>query len=147
MNDRPSAPELLEAARQHLEDHLLPLAKRESHKLYFQTLVALNVLRIVAREWALGPGHLLAEWQRLGIILGQVEEAAPPRDEALRQAVAERNASLCAAIRAGQHDEASPALWQHLHACASDQLAIANPRYLAMLAQEDAAALSPGAES
>lgn len=136
MNDRPSAPELIDAVRQHLESQVLPLAKRESHKLYFQTLVAVNVLRIVAREWALGAGYLLAEWQRLDSILGQ--EVPPARDEALREALAARSAALCAAIRAGQHDEPSAALFAHLKACATEQLAIANPKFLAALAQEDA---------
>ncbi|MCS6834776.1 MAG: DUF6285 domain-containing protein [Anaerolineae bacterium] len=136
MNDRPSAPELIDAVRQHLEGQVLPLAKRESHKLYFQTLVAVNVLRIVAREWALGAGHWLAEWQRLDAILGQ--EALPARDEALREALVARNATLCAAIRAGQHDDASAALFNHLKACAIEQLTVANPKFLAALAQEDA---------
>jgi hypothetical protein len=145
MNDRPSAPELIDAVRQHLESQVLPLAKRESHKLYFQTLVAVNVLRIVAREWALGGSYLLAEWQRLEAILGQQD--APARDDALREALAARNAALCAAIRAGQHDEASPALWDHLKACASEQLSIANPKFLAALAQEDAAGPTVSAES
>lgn len=136
MNDRPTISELLIAARQHFEAQVIPLTKQTNAKLYFQTLVAVNVLRIVERELALGAGHARAEWQRLNALLG--EQPAPASDTALYQALAERNAALCADIRAGAHDDASPALFAHLKACASEQLAIANPKYLATLAHEDA---------
>lgn len=136
MNDRPNISELLIAARQHIESQLVPLTKQTNAKLYFQTLVAVNVLRIVERELTLGAGHAHAEWQRLNDIMG--EQPLPESDSALYQALAERNAALCADIRAGKYDTAHPSLFAHLKACANEQLAIANPKYLATLAQEDA---------
>jgi hypothetical protein len=140
MNDRPNISELLIAARQHIESQLVPLSKQTNPKLYFQTLVAVNVLRIVERELALGAGHARAEWQRLNELMS--EQPLPASDADLYQALAERNAALCTQIRAGAHDAASPALFAHLKACAIEQLAIANPKYLAALAQEDASAVA-----
>lgn len=135
MYDRPTAQELLEAARQHIESALLPLAKSQSHKLYFQTLVALNVMKIVERETALRSAHLHAEWSRLNL-LGD-PQPLPESDEALEQALQTRNQALCAAIRAGDHDT-DTALFEHLKATAREQLAVANPKFLQMLAAEDA---------
>ena len=137
MYDRPSAAELLAAAREHLEQHVIPLARAHNHKLYFQTLVAANVLQIVERQMTLGSQHLYAEWSRLNLLLGDAPH--PGDDSALATALAERNAALCAAIRAGQWDE-HPGLFRHLKACATEQLMVANPRYLAALAAEDEAA-------
>lgn len=139
MYDRPTAQELLEAARQHIADTLVPLAKSESHKLYFQTLVALNVMKIVEREITLRSAHLHAEWSRLNM-LGEAQ-TAPAEDAALAQALAERNQRLATAIRAGDYDDSRP-LFEHLKATATEQLAVANPKFLQMLAAEDAAKIN-----
>jgi hypothetical protein len=128
MYDRPYLHELIAAARQHLEDQVIPVTRGINHRLYFQTLVAANVLRIAERELALGSGHFHAQWTRLNLLMG---EEAPPADPAERaQALAQRNARLCAAIRAGEYDD-NPALFSHLKACATEQLEVANPRWLA----------------
>lgn len=135
MYDRPTAPELLQAVRQHLETNLIPLARQTHFKLYFQTLVANNVLKIVEREIRLGEGHLRAEWSRLNMLLDSVP---PPESvQALRAQLAERNAALCRAIRAGEWDD-SDLLFEHLKSTARAQLEVANPRFLQMLRAEDA---------
>ncbi|HRL13218.1 MAG TPA: DUF6285 domain-containing protein, partial [Aggregatilineales bacterium] len=60
MYDRPSAQALVEAARQHLENRVIAAVKGDP-KLYFETLVAVNVLRIVERELALAPDQRTSE--------------------------------------------------------------------------------------
>lgn len=136
MYDRPTAAELIEAARMHLEEQVIPVAKAANHKLYFQTLVAINVMRIVERELALSSGHLRAEWSRLNMLLG--DQPLPPDSEALQTGIAERSAQLCAAIRAGEYDD-NRALFSHLKATTIEQLEVANPKFLAALAAEDVA--------
>ncbi len=135
MYDRPSAAELIEAARQHLEMNVIPAVKDINHKLYFQTLVAVNVLRIVEREMALSTTHERAEWTRLESLLG--ERAQPDSREAWEAGLAQRNAALCLAIRAGHHDS-DAGLFAHLMTSTHEQLEVSNPRYLQTLAAEDA---------
>jgi hypothetical protein len=132
MYDRPTALELLEASRQHWETQIIPLARDASFKLYFQSLVAVNVLRIVEREIQLRGHHLRAEWTRLNMLTGS--ENAPADEATLETRLQERNALLCQQIRAGQWDDHN-ALFEHLKACAIEQLEVANPRYLQTLAE------------
>ena len=136
MYDRPTAAELIEAARQHLEMNVIPAVKDINHKLYFQTLVAVNVLRIVEREMTLSTTHERAEWERLVSLLG--DRSQPDSREAWDAGLAQRNAALCLAIRAGHHDT-DEALFEHLMASTREQLEVANPKYLQILAAEDAA--------
>jgi hypothetical protein len=138
MYDRPSAEELIDAARMHLEAAVIP-AIRADRKLYFQTLVAINVLKIVQREMALGEGHVNAEWERLNEVEG-VSRATPASPHELSEALADRNAALCADIRAGKYDadNSKSLLFEHVKACAIAQLEVANPRLLQTMADEDA---------
>ena len=50
--DRPAAAELVEAAREFLEQEILP--ELVDHRLRFRTLVAMNALGIAVRELAAG---------------------------------------------------------------------------------------------
>ncbi len=127
MYDRPTLSELLAAVRHHLETAVIPAAKTLNHKLYFQTLVAANVLKIAERELTLNELHLRAEWERLNLLLG--EQPLPTEPTARRAALTERNRALCAEIRAGRHDDSAP-LFRHLKACATEQLEVANPKWL-----------------
>lgn len=136
MYDRPTAAELLQAARQHLEAQVLPVARQTNFKLYFQTLVANNVLKIVEREVTLRETHLRAEWARLNMLLAS--DPLPQTLEALDSRLAQRNATLCHDIRAGEWDD-SRAMLEHLRATATEQLEVANPKFLKTLAAEDAA--------
>ena len=52
MADRPTAPELVEAAREFLESEILPTL--DDHRLKFRTLVAMNALAIARRELEVG---------------------------------------------------------------------------------------------
>lgn len=139
MTDRPTLSELIEAVQLHLETQVIPAIKAEP-KLYYQTLVAINVLKIAGRELRHGYEQVRAEWMRLNALTG-VELPLPPDPVAAGAALAERDAWLCDAIRAGAFDEADrrAALLAHLLARAAGALEIANPRFLAILAEEDEA--------
>jgi hypothetical protein len=130
MYDRPTASELLDAARMHLEQQVIP-AVRADPKLYFQTLVAINVLKIVGREIALGDSHAAAEWAGLNMLEGKAIELPTPLST-LNTALASRNQALCAAIRAGDYDEPQKkaALFSHLMMTTAAQLEVANPKFL-----------------
>ncbi len=134
MNDRPHLHELIEATRAHLEQVLVPLAKATHHKVYFQTLVAVNVLKIAERETRLGDAHARAEWSRLNMLLG--DAPMPDTPQSLLSAIEARNDTLCAMIREGRYDEHN-ALFSHLKSTTLEQLTIANPKYLANLHAED----------
>lgn len=138
MYDRPTLTELIDAARMHLENQVAP-AVRHDHKLYFQTLVAINVLRIAERELQLGAGHAEAEWSRLNELLGESLPLPAPID-AIHAGITQRRVALCTDIRRGQYDSDAQrrALFEHVRATTIAQLEVANPRFLAVLAQEDA---------
>lgn len=137
MYDRPNTQELLDAARLHLEQNIIPAVKSDA-RLYFQTLVAINVLKIVGRELAFAPRHTTAEWASLNVLEG-VEAAAPHDLASLQAAISERNQQLCRAIRAGDYDtgEKRGNLLEHVKAVTIAQLEVANPKFLQTLLKED----------
>ena len=130
MNDRPTAAELLAAARQFLEAELIPTLG--DARLRFQTLVAANVLAIAERELLTEEEHLREEWRFLAEVLS-LAGAAPQRLPELRQAVFAGNHSLCERIRRGDFDDPSGfvALARQLRRMVERKLEVANPRYLA----------------
>jgi hypothetical protein len=132
MYDRPSLSELLDAVRLHLEGAVIP-AVRADRRLYFQTLVAVNVLKIAMRELGLAPAHAASEWAGLNALEG-VETPAPAALTELNAAIAGRNRALCAAIRAGDYDDPDrrAVLFAHVMATTRAQLEVANPRLLDM---------------
>jgi hypothetical protein len=135
MYDRPTAAELIDAVRGHLESQIIPAVKGDG-KLYFQTLVAINVLRVVERELSLAPDHLQSEWGRLDHLEGEMNMPSDPR--AAVNTLHDRNTQLCDNIRVGRYDgEYKQALFEHLVATTIEQLQVANPKYLQTLAQED----------
>jgi hypothetical protein len=125
VQDRPTAPELLDAVREFIATELLPTV--HDPRLRFRTLVAANLLDLVNRELALEPALLRAEWEGLGTLLG---DAGPPPAEVgeLAAGVAARNAALCRLIR-GDGAPAGTAAAQL--AAVRGKLEVANPRYLA----------------
>ena len=113
--DRPTAIELLDAVRDFLIEEAMPGLERGPA---FHARVAANALAIVARELALAPQSDAAEHTRLRTLCA--------RDGTL----ADLNAALAQAIRAGQFDDDAQALLAHLRQTAREKLLIANPRYL-----------------
>lgn len=135
MPDRPNVSELIAAARGHLEAHVIPALKASGdQRLYFQTLVAANVLAIAEREIAHSRDHLLQDWA-LHDQLDGAAQPLPDDPQAALTALAERDARLAAAIRAGAYD-GDPRLLDLLIARTTRALEIANPRLLMTLIAE-----------
>ena len=129
MQDRPSVRELLDAVRAFLEEDVVPALEGPRQ---FHARVAANVLAIIGRELAGEEASLLAEWQRLALVLGEDASAPPARLEALRAAVREGTAALAERIRRGEAD-AGPfrdAVRAHVRATVEDKLRVANPRFV-----------------
>jgi len=116
-DDRPTAPELLDAVTEFLEAELQPAL---DGRLAFHTRVAVNALRIARRELELGPA-LDAE-RRAG--LPRLLDA-PVDAEALRDLEVE----LARRVRSGALDDRRPELIDYLRATLRIQLDIAHPGY------------------
>lgn len=125
MNDRPTAPELLEAVERFLREDAIPALS--GHTKY-QARVAANVVAIVARELGSEEDQLAGEWKRLGELFGDDAEA-PGRASALRVALTRRNEELVRRIRAGDADGGPwrADLIRHLKKTVADKLAVARP--------------------
>ncbi|TVR24324.1 MAG: hypothetical protein EA396_01550 [Anaerolineaceae bacterium] len=134
MYDKPTLTQLIDAARLHLQASIVP-AVRADRKLYFQTLVAINVLHIAQREIEHGDEHASAEWRRLAELDGRHDEPPAPLS-ALQAALDTRNQALAQAIRAGDYDDQPSALFAHLQTTAIEALQVANPRFLGRLLAE-----------
>jgi aminoglycoside phosphotransferase (APT) family kinase protein len=105
---RPTAEELTDAVREYVES----LMEREEGASGFEARVARNALGIVERELRLGPSISAAHAARLAQ-LGYADDA-----------------SLAAALRAGDLDTTWRRVAPALAASARDQLLVANPSYL-----------------
>jgi aminoglycoside phosphotransferase (APT) family kinase protein len=111
LHGRPTAAELLDAARTFLSDTVLGAT---SGQVSFHTRVTANVLGIVERQLLLGPAQEVRF--RSGLADLGVTSAA----------------ELCDAIRGGGFDDRQAELWRVLAASVRDRLAVANPRHLAL---------------
>lgn len=114
MQDRPTAPELLDAVAGFLEEDVAPLLDA---RLRFHARVAVNVLRILGREWELAPAHRPRQRELLAGLLGHDGEPAALWTE------------LAAAIRAGRLDGRRAELRAALREMTAQRLAIDNPGY------------------
>lgn len=124
MQDRPTAPELLDAVREFIATELLPTVG--DARLRFRTLVAANLLDMLRRELVLEPALLRAQWERLAALLDDAGPP-PPDDRELAAAVVAQHAILCTLIREGRAPSGTfTALTHSVRA----KLEIANPRYL-----------------
>src|SRR5690242_4087238 len=102
MYDQPTLYDLLDAVRIYLEQAITPVIQ-EDRKLYYQTLVAINVLDIIERQIEAEAEHLTMEWKRLNYIQ-KAEPPMPPDPVDIRAALDERNRKLCEDINAGRYD-------------------------------------------
>jgi hypothetical protein len=138
MTDRPDLNALLDAVRLHLEANVLPVTRQEP-RLYFQTLVALNLLKIGQREIVQGGELLREEWAAMNRLSGE-EIAAPEREDFLAIELSARRAALSAAIRSGKYDRPDQAarLAAYLEHTVNAQLALNNPGLSARMAKEAA---------
>jgi uncharacterized protein DUF6285 len=115
MQDRPTAPELLDSVAEYLFAELRPEVPREER---FKVLVAANVCAIVAREIRAGEEPDRADLELFGELLGR------PQTDA-RAAAAELSRRLRAGELDDRIDELAPRLEEHVRR----KLEIARPGY------------------
>ncbi len=115
MQDRPTAPELLDAVAAYLFDELRPEVPREQR---FKVLVAANVCAVVAREIRAGDEPDREDLQLFNELLG--EEAGDVRAAA---------AELSRRIRAGELDDRIDELTPRLEEHVRRKLEVARPGY------------------
>jgi hypothetical protein len=114
--NRPTAGELLRAVAEHLEKVVQP---RLSGTDAYQNRVALNLLRILGREAALGPELINEEQARLVDLLD------------ISGAPTTLNEVLCTQISNGTLAATDPRLLDHLRRTVYAKMAIDNPQYAA----------------
>jgi hypothetical protein len=114
LQDRPTAPELLDAVAGFLEQDVAPLLDA---RLRFHARVAVNALQIVRREWEQGPAQRERQRELLG---GLLEHDGEPADLLVE---------LARAIREGSLDGRRAAVVADLREITAQKLAIANPGY------------------
>ncbi|MEO6399163.1 MAG: DUF6285 domain-containing protein [Tepidiformaceae bacterium] len=123
MQDRPTAPELLDALGDFMRDRAANARDRWER---FQFQVAANSISVLIRELEMEEGFLREEWRGLDALLGA--EAAPEGQAALAAEISARNSKLVARIRAGDFDgPAEEPLLRHLFETVMNKVRIANP--------------------
>lgn len=143
MSSKPSLEQLLDAVRLHLETQLIPAIRAEP-KLYFQTLVAINLLKIAGREVGHGYNLLHTEWESLNTLLGEnLSQPASPSD--LEAALKTRNDALAESIHAGKYDEPDRfiRLGAHLEQVIMAQVMLNSPALAERFAAEDSSGHPP----
>ncbi len=110
-HDAPTAAQLVEAVREFVERDLGADGGAGDPRLRFHARVAVNVLRIVERELALGP-----------------RQAAEHAERLLRLGVTD-DAELARGIRAGRYDDRVDELLAELREAVRAKLEVANPTY------------------
>lgn len=113
MIEHPKAEELAQAVAGFLESIRPQLSPRDA----FLARVAANAMGVIGRELAGGRAAEDAAAARLSALLGR------------EGTLTELNADLCARLRAGGMDAATPGLLAVLRANITDQIAIDQPSY------------------
>ena len=110
-HDAPSLAQLVEAVREFVEHDLGAIGEAGDARLRFHARVAVNVLRMVERELALGPRQAAEHAERLDR-LGAVDDA-----------------DLARGIRDGRYDARIDEVLAELRAAVRTKLEVANPQY------------------
>ena len=124
MQDRPTAPELLDALAAMLFTEVREWVPRERR---FQILVAANVCAVVARELRAGAAPSQADARLFAELLGD-DPSEPPAEAAAAQARAGAE-RLAAALRAGELDARLDRVTAGLREHVRRKLEIARPGY------------------
>lgn len=124
MQDRPTAPELLDAIAASLFGQVREWVPRERR---FQVLVLANLCALIARELRAGPAPAVADALLFRELLG-IEPAEPAPEEADAAARAGA-AELAAALRRGELDERLEDAIARLREHVARKLEIARPGY------------------
>ena len=123
MQDRPTAPELLDALADFMRDRAANARDRWER---FQFQVAANSIGIIRREFEMEEGLLQDEWRGLDGLLGS--EPLPASYAALRERTQARNEELVSRIQAGDFDgDRDPELQRHLLETVLAKVRIASP--------------------
>jgi Domain of unknown function (DUF6285) len=123
--DRPTAPELLDAVAEYLFGELRPEVSREQR---FKVLVAANVCAVVAREIRAGEGPTREDLALFRDLLGQ-GGALPDDPEALAAETRAAAEELARRLRAGELDDRLDDLVPKLAEHVRRKLGIARPGY------------------
>jgi hypothetical protein len=126
MQDRPSFQELLDAVREFLQEEIIP--ENVHDRARFRTLVAINALEILHREWDCQGQHITDEFEGL-CQLFHPPGITPGGSRSSRELVVELNGRLAALIRRG---EAPAGTFEHLLRVTAQKLEVVNPQYLAV---------------
>jgi uncharacterized caspase-like protein len=124
MQDRPTAPELLDALAAMLFGEVREWVPRERR---FQILVAANVCAVLARELRAGAAPSQADAELFAALLG--EDAEPPAPEDAAGEARARAGRLAAALRAGELDEHLETTAARLRDHVRRKLEVARPGY------------------
>jgi hypothetical protein len=127
MQDRPTVNELLQAVTHFLDEEAVP---HLTGSRQFYCRVAANVLRTVLRELEHEEAQLVAEWERLNIVLPAMAQPSTRAD--LRKAIRQRTEELCHRIRQGDAD-AGPYRQQvlaHVRESVREKLLVNNPQWI-----------------
>ncbi len=123
MQDRPTAPELLDALAAFMRDRAANARDRWER---FQFQVAANSIGIIRREIEMEGGLLLEEWRGLDGLLD--EESAPATYKSLQDRTLLRNEELVRRIQGGDFDgERDLELQRHLLATVLAKVRVASP--------------------
>ena len=124
MQDRPTAPELLDALAAMLFAEVREWVPRERR---FQVLVAANVCAVVARELRAGAAPSQADARLFRELLGA--DAAEPAPERAEAEAREAAAQLASALRSGELDDRLPEVAERLREHVRRKLEVARPGY------------------
>lgn len=129
MQNRPTAPQLLEAVRELLTNEIIPTISDGG--LRFKALIAVNLLAITERELAAGDSSMTAELSRLQTLTHN--EIPIPDGEPLADSIRSLNHDLARLIRNEDADEGAFAeqVRAHVRQTLIDQLKVSNPKFLA----------------
>ncbi len=123
--DRPTAPELLEAVAEYLFAELRPEVPAEQR---FRVLVAANLCAVVARELRAGDKLLREDLALFRELLGQ-PLPEPGGEDGLADAVRAAERELAARLRTGALDDRLDRLAELLREHVRHKLAVARPGY------------------
>lgn len=124
--DRPSAPELLEAVAEYLFAELRPEVPREQR---FRVLVAANVCAVVARELREGDEPLREDLAMFSELLGREQPSTELEGAELDEAVRVAERDLVERLRAGDLDDRLDELTERLREHVRRKLRPARPGY------------------
>lgn len=127
MQDKPRAPDLLEAVADFLMKEVMPAVKG-SDALTYKTLVSWNMLGVISREFREGESLAREEYARLGPLVSE-QRSAPDNYPELLQRLEEMNTLLAARIRSEKLTDKDEEIWQSVKETLRAKLRISNPRF------------------